>query len=83
MPDGTPAPFVLTLDEAARFLRIEDVPHPESTVRYYCEKGLLKSTYIGKRRFFTLTELVKFVGRVTRDERKDGQDGNKSRNLSG
>ena len=80
MPDGSPAPFVLTQNEAIRFLRIENVKHPEHTLRYYSEKGLLHGTYIGKCRFYTVTELVDFVGRVTRAERTV-QDGNKGRDL--
>jgi len=82
MPDGRPAPFVLTQDEAIRFLRIENIPHPENTLRYYSERGLLKGTYIGKGRFYAATELVEFVQRVTRAERTV-QNGSKSRNLSG
>lgn len=69
MPDGTPAPFVLTQAEAIRFLMLENAKHPENTLRYYSEKGLLNGTYIGKCRFYILTELVKFVERVTRAER--------------
>lgn len=79
MPDGSPAPFVLTQDEAIRFLRLENVKHPEHTLRYYSEKGLLQGTYIGKCRFYILTELVKFTERVTRSERTV-QNG-ESRNL--
>ena len=56
MPDGTPAPFVLTETEAARFLRIDDTKHPQGTLSYYHEKGLLKGTYIGKRRFYMIGE---------------------------
>ena len=80
MPDGSPAPYLLTPDEAARFLRIDGSEHPENTLRYYQEKGLLNATYISKCRFFSVNELVKFIERVTRSERTV-QDDFKSRNL--
>lgn len=83
MPDGQPAPYLLTPDEAIRFLRIEDVTHSENTLRYYSEKGLLHGTYIGKRRFYSITELINFIGRVTRAGRNERtvQNDQKSRNL--
>lgn len=70
MPDGTPAPFVLTPAEAIKFLRLDDTEHPENTLTYYHDKGLLRATYIGKRRFYTINELCDFAERVTRQNRK-------------
>jgi len=81
MPDGRPAPYLLTPDEAARFLRIDAEENPVNTLRYYQEKKLLAATYIGKRRFYSLTELVDFVNRVTRLERTV-QNGKENRDLS-
>ena len=70
MPDGTPAPYVLTPEEAIKFLRLDDTEHPENTLRYYHDIGLLKGTYIGKRRFYTVVELCQFVDRQTKENRK-------------
>ncbi len=81
MPDGNPAPYLLTADEAAKFLRIES-KDPKNTLNYYCDKGILSATYISKNKFFCITELINFIARVTRGERTV-QNGQKNRNISG
>lgn len=81
LPNGKPAPFVMTQAEAIHFLRLDNIKHPENTLAYYQAKGLLHGTFIGKRRFYMVTELVEFAKRVTRAERTVQNE--KSRNLPG
>jgi len=66
MPDGRPAPALLTLEETIRFLRIEGLPHPENCLRYYLGKGKLHGTRIGKCRFFAVGELCRFIEEQTK-----------------
>jgi len=72
MPDRSPAPFVLTEEEAIKFLRIDtnQTKHPEMTIQHYINEGLLFPVTIGKCRKFPLTELIKFVERLS--EKKQG-----------
>ena len=65
MPDGSPAPYVLTAQEAIRFLRIDTngSKHPETTLEHYQKEGLLVPITIGKCRKYPLPELLRFVVR--------------------
>ena len=60
MPDGRPAPYLMTLDELIEFLRIES-RFPGQTVRYYREKYGLKAIQIGKYVRFRLTDVLHFL----------------------
>lgn len=62
MPDGTPAPAVLTAEETVRFLRLDliDVKDPEDTLRYYRQRGL-KAKRVGLAVRFLLSDVVAFV----------------------
>lgn len=66
MPDGTPAPGMLTTDELIRFLRISETQtrFPESTIRYYREKGLLRGVQVGRAVRYPLTEVLRFLDRL-------------------
>ena len=72
MPDGSPVPDVLTAQEAITFLRLDiDGPkHPEQTLQYYRQEGLLRATKVGKRLRYTKTELLQLLERLT--ERTNG-----------
>ena len=63
MPDGTPAPEVLTRDEAIRFLRLDeaDLKNPAISLQYYRDKGDLKGIRIGKTIRYTKTDLLNFL----------------------
>lgn len=63
MPDGRPAPSVMTEAEAIRLLRIDvDGPKkPELTLRHYREKGKLKARRIGRHLRYTGKEIMKFL----------------------
>ena len=72
MPDGTPAPYVLTTSEAVKFLRLDmnGSKHPEATLEYYQQEGLLLPITIGKCRKYPLPELLRFIGRLS-TQKKD------------
>ena len=67
MPDGSPAPYILTADEAVKFLRIDTngTKHPENTLQHYITEGLLFPITIGKCRKYPLPELLKFIDRLS------------------
>ena len=52
MPDGKPAPELLTEQEAIRFLRLDvDGPKdPSATLKYYRDEGLLRARLLAQRR---------------------------------
>ena len=70
MPDGTPAPYVLTADEAVKFLRINTngTKYPETTLDYYQKEGLLCPITIGKCRKYPLPELLRFIERLSQQK---------------
>lgn len=72
MPDGTPAPALMTTDEAIRYLRLDcDGPaNPADTLRYYRERGLLKGTRVGRRIRYRRVELERFLARLTEAEKQ-------------
>ena len=63
MPDGAPAPEVMTQEEAIRFLRLDeaDLKNPASTLQYYRDKGDLKGIRIGKSIRYTKEDLLNFL----------------------
>ena len=63
MPDGTPAPEVMTQQEACRFLRLDeaDLKNPASTLQYYRDKGYLTGVRIGKTIRYTKEDLLNFL----------------------
>jgi len=81
-PDGRPCPVVLTQDEAIKFLRLDTVgvKQPGKTLERYQDEGLLKGTYISKKCFYSVSELCRFVEKVTRYNRKKGRCSNDKEN---
>ena len=67
MPNGTPAPFVMTTEDAIIFLRIDTngTKHPQATLQRYINDGLLNPITIGKCRKYPLTELLRFIERLS------------------
>jgi len=69
LPDGnggsTPCPELLTEEEAVRYLRLEGDRNPRRTLRYYREKGLLRSTSVGRHLRYRRVELDAFLERQT------------------
>ncbi len=73
---GDPAllcPELLTEEEAVRYLRldVEGPNKPELTLRYYREKGKLRSTKVGRRMRYRRVELDRFLERLTPDENQN------------
>ena len=67
MPDGSPAPYVLTTEETIKFLRIDTngTKHPQTTLQHYQKEGLLCPVTIGKCRKYPLPELIRFIERLS------------------
>ena len=63
MPDGTPAPEVMTAQETYRFLRLDEanLKNPATTLQYYRDKGILRGTKIGKTIRYTKEDLLDFL----------------------
>ena len=60
LPDGRPAPAVLTADETVALLRLEG-DHPERTLKYYRDEGQLTGIRLGKKVRYPLTEVMRFL----------------------
>ena len=65
--DGSVVPYLLTEQEAIRFLRLDTdtVKNPDRTLKYYREKGQLRGTRIGSSYCYTKKELLAFIDRAT------------------
>jgi hypothetical protein len=64
MPDGKPAPLVLTEAELIQLLRLDgsDGPkNPGETIRRYRGKGLLRGVQIGRAVRYPLAEIQRFL----------------------
>ena len=61
-----PCPELLTEAEAIRYLRLDvnGPSHPEGTLRYYREKGLLRGVRIGRNIRYPRKELDAMVERL-------------------
>lgn len=66
MPDGRPAPALLTPEEACEFLRIQGTAAQKlRTLRYYREHGQIKGVRVGRTFSYPLKEVMKFVEEST------------------
>jgi len=63
MPNGIPAPEVMTQEEAIHFLRLDEanLKNPAITLQYYRDKGDLKGIRIGKSIRYTKEDLLTFL----------------------
>jgi len=63
MPNGVPAPEVMTQQEAIHFLRLDEanLKNPATTLQYYRDKGELKGIRIGKTIRYTKQDLLDFL----------------------
>ena len=65
MPDGTPAPTVMTELELVRFLRLDeegrDPSKARNSIQHYREKRLLRGCRIGRNVRYTLAEVLRFL----------------------
>ena len=72
MPDGQPAPTVMTPGEVIAFLRLDQtgIKDPSLSLRYYREKGLLRGVKIGLKLRYRLTDLLDFLDRLAGETRE-------------
>ncbi len=72
MPDGRPAPEVMTQEEAILFLRLNeaDLKNPATTLQYYRDKGELNGIRIGKTIRYTKEDLLDFLRNQSRKPKK-------------
>jgi len=70
MPDGRPAPAVMTAEEAAAFLRLGD--KGERCLKYYRDMGELVGIRIGRRIRYPLDEVLKFLAEKVAKSRSNG-----------
>ena len=65
--DGRPVPLILTEEEVAELLRLDNGTNTKFTLQNYRQKGVLKGTQIGKRVRYTLEEVIRFLRQQTAD----------------
>ena len=66
LPDGTPAPYMMTAKDAATFLRIK-AKDAQDALRTLRKRGL-KSIMLSGRIVFPLAELMRFINRQLKDD---------------
>lgn len=73
MPDGRPAPAVLTGEETAEFLRL-DTGDPMRTLKYFRDERQLVGIRIGRKVRYPLAEVLRFLAeKVARLSQKGTQ----------
>jgi len=78
LPSGRPAPAVMTADEAASFLRLDDGPNPLRTLKFYRDSGQLAGVRLGRRVRYPLPEVLRFLAEKTALSRHNGLVGHNS-----
>ena len=71
LPDGRPAPAVLTADETIELLRL-DANTGARTLKYYRDEGLLVGIRIGRRVRYPLDEVMRFLAQKAAKGRSNG-----------
>lgn len=71
LPDGRPAPAVLTADETASLLRL-DSTNPLRTLKYWRDEGLLVGIPLGRKVRYPLTEVMRFLAQKAAKSRSNG-----------
>jgi hypothetical protein len=62
LPDGRPAPLVLTADETVQLLRL-DGSNGTRTLKYWRDIGLLRGVRLGKTLRYRLSDVETFLAR--------------------
>ena len=65
LPDGRPAPAVLTADETVSLLRLDNA-NPLRTLKFYRDEGLLVGVRIGRKVRYPLDEVMRFIAEKAR-----------------
>jgi len=77
LPNGHPAPAVLTADETIELLRL-DGNSPERTLKYYRDEGLLIGIRIGRKVRYPLAEVMRFLAQKAALSKNNGLVGRHS-----
>jgi hypothetical protein len=70
MPDGRPAPAVLTSAEVIEFLRLNG--NGERTLKFYRDEGKIVGIRIGRKVRYPLDEVLKFLAEKVAKGRSNG-----------
>jgi hypothetical protein len=70
MPDGRPAPGVMTAEEAAAFLRLDGTG--QRALKYWRDQGELTGIKIGRRVRYPLTEIMRFLAQKVEKNKSNG-----------
>lgn len=60
-PAAEPVPYVMVEGDVIRFLRLDQAPNPDRTIRRYREKGILRAVQVGKNVRFLLPDVLAFL----------------------
>jgi len=71
LPDGRPAPAVLTADETIELLRLDGC-NPERTLKYYRDEGELCGVRIGRKVRYPLDEVMRFLAQKVAKSKSNG-----------
>jgi len=71
MPDGRPAPAVMTSDEVIEFLRL-DGKKGERTLKYYRDEDELCGIRIGRKVRYPLDEVLRFLAQKAAKTKSNG-----------
>jgi DNA-binding transcriptional regulator PaaX len=70
MPDGRPAPAVMTSVEVIEFLRLDG--HGERTLKFYRDEGKIVGVRIGRKVRYPLSEVMLFLAQKVANVRSNG-----------
>ena len=77
LPDGRPAPAVLTADELVSLLRLDNA-NPLRTLKFYRDEGLLVGIRIGRKVRYPLDEVMRFLAQKVALSKSNGFEGQRS-----
>ena len=77
LPDGRPAPGLLTADETVSLLRLDNA-NPLRTLKFYRDEGLLVGIRVGKKVRYPLTEIMQFMAQKVALSKNNGLAGQRS-----
>ena len=76
MPDGKPAPAVLTGEEAAAFLRLDGTG--QRALKYWRDQGELTGIRIGRKVRYSLNEVMRFIAEKEAKNKSNGLESQRS-----
>ena len=77
LPDGRPAPAVLTADETVSLLRLDNA-NPLRTLKHYRDEQLLVGVRIGRKVRYPLDEVMRFLAQKVAKSKSNGLIGQRS-----